>query len=115
MEKLQIPGYQVTVGYGKKPRPIDPPMDPGEAGRTLGGGFLLELSENQYLLVGTNCHVTFEAPVGGTDTVFVADKREMLLQDGALKEGRILNGDQRNVTGIGLTPAVLKVTLDKHH
>lgn len=114
MEKLDVPGYRVTVGYGKKARPMDPPFAAEEAAKTLGGGFLLQQEENTFLLVGVNCHLTFEAPVGEREVVFVADKRELLLEDGALKEGRILNGDQRTVTGIGLTPAVLRVTLQKH-
>ena len=44
--------------------------------------------------------------------MFVEDKRELVLDNGVLREGRCLNGDQRSVTGIGLTPAVMKVTLD---
>lgn len=114
MEYLNIPGYRVKIGYGKATRPMDLPMVAGEEQKTLGGGFLLQLSEDEFLLVGTNCHFTFESPVGDTSVVFVADKREMVLEDGALREGRCLNGDQRNVTGVGLTPAALKVVLDKH-
>ena len=112
MEHLDIPGYRVTVTYGKASRPMDPPMAVEEAGKTLGGGFLIQLAENEFLFAGTNCYLTFSAPVGGTGTVFVEDKRELVLDNGVLREGRCLNGDQRSVTGIGLTPAVMKVTLD---
>ena len=95
-------------------RAIEPARLPEEKQAALGGGFLIQLKGGEYLFAGTNCYLNFEAPVGGTETVFVMDKRELLLENGVFRERRCLNGDQRNVTGIGLTPAVLKLRLDVH-
>ncbi len=79
-----------------------------------GGLLLLRIGTREYLAFGVNTVVSFYAHRGDRAPLTVWNKREMLLQDRTLKEGRILNGDQRNVTGFGLTPAVLKVTLDTH-
>ncbi len=114
MEQLDIPGLRVKVGYGRAVRAIEPARLPEEKQAALGGGFLIQLKGGEYLFAGTNCYLNFEAPVGGTETVFVMDKRELLLENGVFRERRCLNGDQRNVTGIGLTPAVLKLRLDVH-
>lgn len=112
-DMLCIQNYRVTVAYGtagKDPSRWLPPS-PDEP---LGACMIIERGAGDFLILGVNCFLTFAPQIGGTETVFVLDKRELLPEGGALREGRSLNGDERNVTGFGPTPAVLALQLGRY-
>ena len=78
-----------------------------------GGALLLRTGVKEYLFFGVNVVVSFYAHRGDRAPLTVWDKRELLLKDGCLKEGRILNGDQRRRTAVGKMPALLKLRLNE--
>lgn len=113
IDALDIQSYRVSVAYGtagKEPARRVPPA-PDEP---LGACMIIERGPGDFLILGTNCFLTFAPQTGGTETVFVLDKRELLPENGTLREGRSLNGDERNLTGFGPTPALLALKLDSH-
>lgn len=116
-DHMDIQNYAVNIRYGKgggMPMPMPPMGGPGGAEDPIGAGLIIERGQGEFLIFGINCNLTFVPQNGGTETIFVADKRELRLDGGVLNVGRSLNGDERNVTGIGLTPAVITVKLDSH-
>ena len=112
VERLVIQDYQVTVQFGGVVRGSILGAD--HSGEPAGAGLIIERGPGEFLLFGTNFKVQFAPAKGSRETLFVVDKRELRLDDGVLNEGRALNGDERNVTGIGLTPAVITLKLDSH-
>lgn len=116
IDRLEIQKYRVTVSYGKSRGGFaemrDYVRDPSEP---PGAGAIIERGDGEFLVFGTNFSLEFGPACGGTDAVFVTDKYEVRLDDGVLNKGRSLNGDERNITGIGVTPAVISIKLDKFH
>lgn len=112
-DHLTIQNYRINIRYGKGGRSamgmgVGLPADPADP---VGAGLIIERGEGEFLIFGINCNFIFMPLSGETETVFVADKREIRLDEGNLSVGRSLNGDERNVTGIGCTPAVITIKL----
>ena len=116
-ERFNIQNYRVQARYGKTGfGPMVPPS--GEMSQRphepIGAGFIIEQAAGEFLVFGTNFTLNFGPAKGSTETIFVMDKRELCLEDGTVRIGRSLNGDERNRTGIGLTPAAILLKLDSH-
>ena len=74
-----------------------------EPGNPAGGGLVLELEPNEFLVLAINCTLRFRRRDGGLlDTL---EKEEGRFVDGGWVRGRILNGDERyhNVVGSQVT------------
>ncbi len=90
---VAAPGAPGALGApdGQSGRP--PPM---EARRSY-GAMIIQLAENHFLIIGTGCEIRFANPPGpglhrvGIDTII-----EKKVVDGALIDGRRLNGDESN-------------------
>ena len=108
--------YSIKVQFNAGSRGQIPglPPDPAPGAPAPSGGFVIEREDGSFLFAGTNISLNIEEKKGGQGTVFVQDKRELLLEGDTLVDGRILNGDERNVMSIGITPNVITFRLDKH-
>lgn len=71
-------------------------------------GFILELSENEFLLFGLNISVNLSA-LEPNRNVGLISLEEGTWQDGQWHAGRILNGDERVRIQVGATPQLLKI------
>lgn len=97
--------YVIDVSYGSRPGPGGPAPQRRE-GVPMGGGFLLRLGADHFLLCGCSCGVTIKPRFASRETLFVLDKRELRWTESGLVPGRILNGDERNHLALGSMPAV---------
>ena len=88
-------GFMGQTGHRREDRPI-------------GGGFVLQEDEDTFLFCGISCNLSVKAK--NQASVFVEEKREILFEDGELKEGRCLNGDERNYLVIGSRPRAIRLT-----
>ena len=76
----------------------------------IGGGFLLRYGDDRFLFCGIACNLGIRAK-NPARTAFTVSKKEFYVKDGALTEGRNLNGDERNFLVIGSKPMVLEINL----
>jgi len=98
--------YVIDVTYGGgRPGPGMAPQ-PRREGVPMGGGFILRLGQDHFLLCGCSCKVSIKPRYASQEQVFVLDKRELNLTDSGFVPGRILNGDERNNLALGSTPTV---------
>ena len=117
MGGLEMGGYSFRITYNAGSRGTIPGMPPEalpQSAPAPSGGFLMQNEDGSFLLVGTNISLAPGEAKGGQGTIFMQDKHELLLENGKLVEGRILNGDERNVLGIGMTPQAVWFRLDRH-
>lgn len=102
---MDIQGMQFSVIFG-----LRTPQTPAP----ISAGLIIENGENDFLFFGVNATLRFSDAHGGRDIIFIQDKRELRVENGKLTEGRSLNGDERNNTAIGKTPAVIRFRLSRH-
>lgn len=76
----------------------------------VGGGFVLRRGRDQFLLCGIACNLQVNPRYASQEQVFVLDKREWYCTENGLKQGRILNGDERNFVAIGCRPSLQELT-----
>lgn len=81
-ETVELKNTWIEISYSKT-----------EPGNPVGGGFVLELGEYEYLVAGINCSFTFHSKTG--DALYTLCKEEGTYRDGIWQPGRILNGDER--------------------
>ena len=105
-----LDGYTITVVYnGLNYVPGKPPMFgnmPRKENAPLGGGFIIRTGEDEFLVCAICCNVIIQPEYGSREQIFALDKRELKPGADGLKNGRILNGDERNYFAFGSKPGV---------
>jgi beta-galactosidase GanA len=113
-QSLEIGGWKVNVSYGLPQFGFGdkPPGNP----EPVGGAFVAQLDDNQFLVGGFHCRVDFQttgaAPNKQRDYLRV---EEGTYESGKFKFRRLWNGDQTD-WGLNFTsePVVLRVTLGRY-
>lgn len=78
---------------------LDVQYEHRSSGDPAGGGLVLELGSNEFLVLAINCTLQFRRKDGGLlDTL---EKEEGRFADGKWVRGRILNGDERYRNAVG--------------
>lgn len=95
--------YDIQINYSRKEEHVPD-----------SGGFIVELSEDEFLLVGTRYGLRFLPKVGENYTVGIEMFQEGNWKDGKWIPGRILNGDERILPCIAELPAVRYLRLFKY-
>jgi hypothetical protein len=67
----------------------------------LSGGFVIEVADNEFILVGVNCRFDFVSKSNEPVITAYLQKREGVFENGVWKAGRILNGDEGYVASFG--------------
>lgn len=75
------------------------------------GGFIIELSEDEFLLVGTRYGVQFLPKIGKNVNIGIEMFQEGDWVDGVWKPGRILNGDERMMPRVTESPMIRYIKL----
>lgn len=75
-----------------------------------GGGFILRRGRDRFLICGIACNLQVNPRYASQEQVFILDKRELYCTEDGLKQGRILNGDERNFLAIGCRPGIQELT-----
>lgn len=103
---IKLPHFNVKISYGMGGfGPFQPPKQPGEP---VSGGFLIQLSDWEFVIVGSRIRVGIEAKEGSRKVAEIERKEEGRYVDGVWKRGRILNGDEASSdTTIGAMPEAL--------
>ena len=79
--------------------------------RAVAGGFLIELSENEFILCGSGYSVKFLPKPGEKAVVGVLNKEEGYYRAGEWVPGRTLNGDEGYFIGLSDFPQALHISL----
>lgn len=82
-----------------------------QSGSAVAGGFIIELSEDEFILCGNGYSVKFLPKPGIADEVGVLKKEEGHYKSGVWIPGRVLNGDEGYFIGLSDFPQVQKVSL----
>lgn len=82
-----------------------------QSGSAVAGGFIIELSEDEFIICGNGYSVIFLPKPGVSDQIGVLKKEEGHYQDGVWISGRVLNGDEGYFIGLSDFPQVQKVSL----
>ena len=69
----------------------------------MAGGFLIELSENEFILCGSGYSVKFLPKPGEKAVVGVLNKEEGYYRAGEWVPGRTLNGDEGYFIGLSIS------------
>jgi len=106
---VDLGAWQATVGFGTR----DGGTTKSNA-QPIGKMMIVKLNENEFILVGTLCHITFSPLAGNKGSAW----QYLKVEEGHYKNGtfealRILNGDETDWGGpqFGSVPTVLHVTL----
>jgi len=108
-QTIDLGSWQVTVTFGAARRSAVQAN-----AKPISKAMIVQLSENEFLLVGTLCHFTFK-PLGANygKAWQYLKVEEGKYENGSFKLLRILNGDETDWGGprIGAEPALLHATL----
>ena len=99
---LRFGSYDLIVKYG-----------PRMSGKPLGCCYVIELSEDRFLLAGLNCTPEFRVKPGTDRKVEILRLEEGRIVDGKWVPGRVLNGDERMNLRFGDMPGTLMVELHR--
>ena len=69
--------------------------EPRSGGNPLGAGIIMELSENEFLLTGTMCTISFFSNPEEAAKTEILRLEERGIVGGRFKRGRVLNGDEK--------------------
>jgi len=109
-QTLDMGAWQANVKFGGDGRANAAPEYAGATGKLL----VAKLAENQFIVMGTRCHLSFQ-PLGGNagKTWQYLKVEEGQYQNGTFKPLRILNGDETDWGGPGFgdVPTVLRISL----
>ena len=83
------------------------------SGKPLGCCYVIELSEDRFLLAGLNCTPEFRVKPGTDRKVEILRLEEGRIVDGKWVPGRVLNGDERMNLRFGDMPGTLMVELHR--
>ena len=106
--------YVINVTYnGTQYIPGDAPIFPAFPGDRSdfpkGGGLILQESDDTFLICAVSCNIRFQGRFGGQERLYILEKRELYPEGNELREGRILNGDEKNVMAFGPVPALQRI------
>ena len=87
---VHLTNYDLQIAYG-----------PRMSGKPLAAGWIMELEENKFLLVGMQSTLTFRCKPGVNKKAEVLRFEEGRLEDGKWVRGRILNGDEQMSIRLG--------------
>ena len=103
---IKLPHFNVRVSYGMGG--FGPFQPPKPAGEPVSGGFLIQLSDWEFVVVGTRIRVGLQAKEGSGMEVEIERKEEGRYINGVWKRGRILNEDEASSDAtIGAMPEAL--------
>ncbi|MEO7215807.1 DUF5597 domain-containing protein [Mucilaginibacter sp.] len=109
-QTIDLGAWQATVTFGSNWRGNDVTPNAKPNGRAM----IIKLGENNFIVIGALCHVTFK-PLGSNQGKVwqYLTVEEGQYEKGVFKPIRILNGDETDWGGprLGSTPLVLQVTL----
>ncbi|OOQ58497.1 GH35 family beta-galactosidase [Mucilaginibacter pedocola] len=109
-QTMDLGAWQAKVTFGSKWNGNDVTLNATPSGKAM----VVKLSENEFVVIGSLCHITFK-PLGANEgKVWQYLKvEEGRYENGVFKALRILNGDETDWGGprIGQTPVVLKISL----
>src|SRR6185503_8202157 len=108
-QTIDLGAWQATVSFGADHNNNSKPGD--EANGKL---MIVQLSENQFVVIGAGCHLTFKPLGSNSGRAWQYLKvEEGRYENGQFKFLRILNGDETDFGGprFGAEPVVLKVGL----
>ena len=69
--------------------------EPPPGGNPLGAGIIMELSENEFLLTGTMCTISFFSNPEEAAKTEILRLEERGIVGGRFERGRVLNGDEK--------------------
>lgn len=95
--------YDIAVAYA-----------PRASAHPLGSIGIFELAKDKFLILGTECTVTFRVKPGENKKVDYIKLEEGELNQGEWKAGRILNGDEKMAIKFGDMPKAYMVELYKY-
>lgn len=109
-QKIDLVNWQATIFFGGDGRANATPIHSKPMGKLM----IITLEENKFLLLGTDCHITFK-PIGknlGREWQY-GKVEEGKYENGKFKLLRIQNGDETDWggPGFGTKPSVLQATL----
>ncbi|WP_026561011.1 DUF5597 domain-containing protein [Bacillus sp. J37] len=97
---LYFDKYDILVSYSPK-IPFKP----------TSGGIVFEISENEFIIIGTMLGIKFLAKPGSNTHVEFLRLEEGEIQNGKWKPGRILNGDEKMMLNLKDMPSAYKIQL----
>lgn len=100
---LSLTEYDLVLSY-KKVREHKP----------IGGGFVIEVTENKFFLVGIGFSAEFLPKRGEKSAVGYIRIEEGQFENGVWKRGRTLNGDEAFTVSVGDDPSVIFVEVYKY-
>jgi hypothetical protein len=109
-QTIELGAWQAAVSFGSSWRGNDVIKNEKPAGRAM----IIKLAENEFIVIGALCHITFKPLGSNQGKVWQYLKvEEGKYEKGAFKSLRILNGDETDWGGprLGAAPVVLKISL----
>lgn len=101
--------FDVRISYGSGYGMMAVPKAPGTP---KGGGILIELSDWEFVVLGTECSVSVLEREGTGKKIDIERKEEGRYVNGEWKRGRILNGDELMMrSSLGLQPEAMRFRL----
>ena len=97
---LRFQNYDLSVAYG-----------PRMSAKPMGAAYVIELTENKFLMVGLNSSVTFRVKPGANRKVDIVRLEEGTVSNGAWVSGRVLNGDEKMMLRFGDMPTAMMIEL----
>jgi hypothetical protein len=108
-QAIDLGAWQVTVSFGTGRADALRPND-----KAPGKAMIIKLADNQFVIIGTNCHLTFRpaGPDSGKAWQF-RKVEEGQYEAGVFHPRRIMNGDETDWggPGFGANPTVLQASL----
>ena len=88
--------------------------EPRSGGNPLGAGIIMELSENEFLLTGTMCTISFFSNPEEAAKTEILRLEERGIVGGRFERGRVLNGDEKMSVRFGRAPQTYRVALYRY-
>ncbi len=102
---LRFNKYSVKVAYGTGSL-FGPPPSPQDP---LAGGFLIEISPDEFFAVGVSCNISFYS--NSKHVVGVLLKEDGKFTEAGWQRDRILNGDELMMNRFGVEPSIQHIKL----
>lgn len=109
-QRIELGSWQAIISFGGDGRANAAPINTVPIGKLM----VVTLNENEFLLIGTRCHIKFQTTGINKGKEWQYGKvEEGMYENGKFKMLRIQNGDETDWggPGFGTTPSVLKVSL----
>ncbi|MEO8819835.1 MAG: DUF5597 domain-containing protein [Ginsengibacter sp.] len=109
-QTIELGDWKATIMFGGNGRGNPAPINKNPTGKIM----IVQLSENKFIVIGTECHITFQ-PTGKNDGKGwqYGKVEEGKYENGKFKLLRIQNGDETDWggPGFGEWPTVLRISL----